>query len=720
MTARANMPLKCSLLGLHLNSGRALIAFTLFLTSLLFQPETSAMIRCASHPLNKGDLSTFKREFRNALSGTPLLEQSDQIRTRDANGNKILLFHKETQYLFENKFFPRDIACIVTGDESPQSLINAGIWDTYSGTTVVLAPFHAEHVGDQFRSHNFDFVKHLATQVVKRIELTNHDCGDNNERHLSKYKNCIRDDLVSNARRGLKYDAVPNTSVVHQYNSIEPSDRLNAHIYEAFVASVAALEASNDAFYAKALPDLDNSDFKTYRIYDPITEEMRPVVSLVDFIGLDLVETSMTLLYERFFDLFDDLSTTGSAKIIALKDKDFVPADFWTFPYSTTMDQMKRVFVCSDGGDTGIRVSSLDIDSVLYHFRSVACPVTKYNGKQIIDLTVPLRREFELDVALEQISELEQRNTLARLLTELQAISLDQTVSIRGIQQYVTRSWFDQQIIRLQKEVHRLEANDEFDLEKLTTLADVVQGIVTGGTSFVTGMKGATTLLKMMPADDLPNAASFFWENRREFAKASKEIANGAGQVIRDAKTAKRIIEEEINEREAGERNIAQLLDTITKLSVQGTTIVGGIQEASARTESQWRNKLEEVYRAQAIEDTLGRNVSLLLEPVFAQNVLHGLTIQDVPASVEECVSSFRRFSETLENFNSLPISQQCGGTSRTINAIRNCLEQKDAVQHALLGIETSISLIVVGKNTHAVDCYRPRVGFHGIDDKRH
>ena len=186
---------------LRLNSGILLLPFFFFVSSLLFHSESFALINCASRPLNKGNLSTFKKEFKKALEGTELLRLSLKLRSKDENGNYILLFHKEAEYLFKNKFFPRDTVCIVTGNESPESLREASVWDTYSGTTVILAPFATKSEGDQFKSSKFDFFKYFASRVLAKQELTDHDCGDRNERHWSYYQNCIRDKLLLQVKK---------------------------------------------------------------------------------------------------------------------------------------------------------------------------------------------------------------------------------------------------------------------------------------------------------------------------------------------------------------------------------------------------------------------------------------------------------------------------------------------------------------------------------------
>ena len=368
--------------------------------------------------------------------------------------------------------------------------------------------------------------------------------------------------------------------------------------------------------------------------------------------------------------------------------------------------------MCNDGGESGITISTLDFDSVLQHFRSVACPKNKYKGKQIFDLTVPLNRNMELKKTLDSISQQEKRNSLVRLLTELQAISLDQTVGIRGIQEFVTSDWFDKQIQQLQHELQRLQEKDSFDIQDIKKLGIAVKGFIDGGTLFSTGIEGAVKLFKTMPTDSLPSAANFFWENRGKFSEAAKKISKGAGQVINGVNTVNDFIEEATENRKERKRTLKQLRDKIMKLSNQKMKVTEGIQRAGARAESQWRDKLEQVYQAQAVEESLGRNVSLILEAMMAQNILHGLAKKNVFEQVNNCSSSFRRFKHTLINFNPVPVLFMCGGVTKIINTIQDCLKQQEPVDGGLLGVETSDSLIMIGNHTHAVDCYHPRIGF--------
>ena len=693
-----------------------------FLSSFSFlflsSSPSFATIHCASRPLVQGELKDFRDGFRTYIANTTLLGDSDAATFRTDKGDRETYFSRLTRIYFESDFHPRDTVCIVSGNESAPSLEAAGVWDTFSGTLVVLAPFPVSPRGNMYRSSKVSLVDYFAAEVSKS--------KTSEFESLCKYKStfefkvdgrCVNRRLAQQTAQYLseikhKSEPAPNQAIAYAYRADRAEVRQNSHAYEAFVTSVAegALEATNYPFYAKHQVSGSDRDLRRHSVYDPLTSRRLPVTSLKRFVGLNLVETSMRHLFDWFFALEDQLARTEAKNLVQLEVNELETATEWTFPFSDALDQMKRAYICANDGRSGLDLSALDFDSVLLSYRRVACPELRWETRQVIDLTKPLRRATTLDAALAHISRLETRNRLNRLLTELQAMTLEQTTSIRGIEKVVTQMSFDQRIGRLKTRVEELKAGQKSFVEQFAEVGFAMTGLVTGGSVFLTGLEGVKQVYKELeeknPAATFSQTIKFFWKNREDFSEATNLISSGSGEVMQSV----RAIEGFLSQRDES-RSIEALQEQISDLVAERKGIVGAIEEASAGTEAVWRRKVEDVYQATVVEQSLIRNVSILLHSIAARNTILGVVVDEVPLVVNECAASLKHFWKGRKDFNPVPILLRCGGGESAIAAIQRCLVESGRDEGMVVGFQTNESFFVIGRETSRVDCYRPRVG---------
>ena len=357
------------------------LTFLSCFVSLAFFPNNGfAEMQCASRPLVKGQLSDFRDNFRTYITETSLLTDSDNTTRKTEKGVRETYFSRFTRLYFDRDFYPRDTVCIVSENEDPRSLQEAGVWDAFSGTTVILAPFPVTPVGSLYRSSKVDFLEYFADAVA------NGKTSDFELSCRSKFKiddECVRRKLTeqkSTYLSEIKNDIKPaaNKAIAYTYNA---DHTIHQYVYEAFVISVATLEATNYPFYSTPQVNPADLNFKQYSVYDPLTDRRLPVTTLLRFLGLDLVESSIRHLFDWFFSLEDHFEPTTQDDIVAVELKRLTAATEWTFPLSNTLDQMKRAYVCSNDGSAGLDLSALDFDSVLLSFRFVCVSEAKTQDK---------------------------------------------------------------------------------------------------------------------------------------------------------------------------------------------------------------------------------------------------------------------------------------------------------------------------------------------------
>ena len=272
-------------------------------------------------------------------------------------------------------------------------------------------------------------------------------------------------------------------------------------------------------------------------------------------------------------------------------------------------------------------------------------------------------------------------------------MTLEQTTSIRGIEKVVTQTWFDERIARLSTRMDQLKAQEQSFIEQFAEVGFAMTGLVTGGGAFLVGLEGVRQTYQKLEKED-PSATywqsvKYFWDNREEFSEANTLVSAGSGQVMQGI----RAIDGFLSQRDMS-GSIQELQKDISDLLAQRRDIVGALEEASAGTGTEWRRKVEEVYQATVVEQSLVRNVSLLLQSMVARNVILGIALDDIPLVIRECAASLKHFWEGRKDFNPVPILLRCGGGGPPIEAIHKCLAESGREENMVVGLETETSFV--------------------------
>ena len=132
------------------------LLFTFLFTTMLYSLSVlnntaSATLTCASRHLVKQNLTQF---INRASENLPkdLVDKTKRIipdRGKVAPEDRTIFGIKAKEF-YENSFQPRDIVCIADENETPMTIKERGVLDTFSGTTVLLAPFEVDFEGGEF------------------------------------------------------------------------------------------------------------------------------------------------------------------------------------------------------------------------------------------------------------------------------------------------------------------------------------------------------------------------------------------------------------------------------------------------------------------------------------------------------------------------------------------------------------------------------------------
>ena len=666
----------------------------------MFSTSTHAALECAARSLEKPELSQFRQSIQDSIRESNLLRKSLK---RLPDGETF--FDIATRIYYKRDFSPKDIICIADTHISESDLRSKNVWNTHSGTTVLLSPVQVDSEGTQFGGPDHNVFDEIA-RWISLFEFSDSQCighhGEPNERCMDY----IFEKRRENTRQLLNEitpssHGIPNTAKVFVFDMEKSHSSNNSNAFEAFVASVVTLEALNAPFYARPVDSTDNPNVRQYRIFDPVTRTRLPVTSLVRFVGDSLTKMAVRQLFSSHISLASEFKSTGQPEVSVVRDGDMNVASIWTFPYLDAMSQMKRAFICNKGGASGVGIFELDTDTVLSAFRSVGCPSLQYKTKEVIDLSDSLDKDSILSDKLSLITQVDAKASLDLHLAQLKAIGLKQLGTLIKINKFMAKQSFSTNIASLESKLRELTALRGDWFSDARKLGAAIAGVYTGGASFVDGMKEVKILFDKMPKDSISLATNYMWKNRKKFQDVSNVISNGASSVTRGMNIIASISSA------SNQKEIHDIQKKIAAVKQMRDEVLDGIRMAAAEAEKMWVETAEEVYRARVRKASLKRNVALILEDAIANKMIQSLRHDEFSANVERCISSFSRVSFDPTNFNAVPVLKGCGEVVGELSNIRNCLNSEVEVLKANVAFETSKKLFIVHENTIAVQCFQ-------------
>ncbi len=665
------------------------ISIILFL-AFFFINEAIADVSCASRPLLKPSLSEFRNDLMKQLNGTKL---HGMIR-RDSG-----TFNSTTQNYYANEFEPKDTICIIDGRVPKKSPKFDSILNTYSGTTVLLAPYQVNPRGSQYVG-NSDIVASLASRYAHESTKENcykHGFPDgydekcperNSERGRNLYRELIRE--IGSNHRGV---ANKITSIV--FSPEEPSNRSNLHAFESFVGAVSNLESINLAFYM----DIDIKG-ATYKVKDTITDERRNAKSLLGFIGHVLAQSAESQIFARNVELYKEFNKSVVPHYLILKQESIGSGSIWDHPNKDALQQMFRGFICGEGGNSGVDPYLINSDTILFNYRNDTCTEYSWKGKIVVELSGSLDRDPILD-DLELITAVDSKNQITKALTALQAINLDQSKILNEIHKYVATDSFDRRISETSTALAELKSQRTSDWGKVIGFGTAIASVSTGGAAFIGGLDNVNTLLKATPTKSLKVAASYFWENREAFSEAQKSVSDGAASLITGINLLEDVLDGGPSQHEI--RNMEEKLNALIS---RKNIVLEEVDQTADRLETSWEAKVEELYQATLRERSLSKNIALIASHAMNQKLLASFGNENFYYDIKACSLAIQKYGNHVDSFNPVPINRHCGGGKQILLDIRQCVKTGFKDKMRLVAVESSNYLFILARNRKDPFCF--------------
>lgn len=694
-----------------------------FCLSLILPSAADATLTCAARIHSKPSLSVFRKSVKNVLQGTFLLAKSLNINIKNQTA-----FDYATDLFYSNHYSPKDVVCIADSEETQESLENSPIWETYWGTTVLLSPVPVHPPETRYGPRDSNVFTAIA-EAVARTSIP-HDCrlymgalpgyrtAYINLVDTYPYEECLREYREKVAKHkhrilsGLptRIIGIPNLSIVETYDPNEPNGDSNAIALEAFIGTVAIIETINAPFYLLPMPTEEQPAAPQFRVFDPITHAKLPVTSLVRFVGRELVDRSIALMFREYgrlaneFEPANQSNPHGVPEIQILSHTRLRQANERSFPYSDAYEQMLRTFICRNGGYSGVGIFDLDPKAVLFEFQKMACPSYEIEGKEVIDLVDSLLSSSRLDPKLGIISQEEINFTIKLKLTELAQIELDQSKILNQIHKYVADGVLGQRLTNLHKKLAVLEASKLSFIGKAANIVGAI-GTISAGYGGIGALFGGIQeihrLYEKMPKEDFDETKEYVREKREEFSLAANTTANGVAKVVRALNRFEGIIRGRENSRE-----IQQVKAQIRAIEDERKKLFREIAKQARNLEEKWLVVAEELFWARSASRSAKRNVALILEDTIANKFIFSLQTENFYGEFTGCVTTLTGNSGAPESIAFSPIQATCGNIYDAINEVKKCLNNDgDALEFDLV-VEGKTKVFRIGRDTKSKECY--------------
>ena len=604
---------------------------------------------------------------------------------------------------------------MIEDEEKADILRTTTIRNTYSGTTILLSPVDISSDELSFpRSHLEAFVHSLVYQTAHKV-YNDTDCYYRYEdpefhdpfaddydvaciEYYARERERFTKDLLTSIAE-LKYGG-RNKFIVFVYDPEAENAQKNTHIFESFLGTVATLETISEPMYDRPL-DADSNHQSPYRIVDPLSNNRRHAISLLRFVGNNLVSFAVDELFRENLQPWDLVDTEEPPEISTIPKTEFEMSSIWELQRGSAFDEMRRSFVCIEGGNSGVALREIDRDTVLLSARSVICQTGRSRGKGIIDLTDTLTKDWDLYRKVDLIISTDTRNVLDARLKELHEIQLLQLAALESVHKYVAMRSFDTRINAMKEQLRILKSQKSGAFEHIVGMASAIASVQAGAGGFIGGLEAVKGLMKNVPTDSWSAAKDYFEENREDFSEARHTTTSNAAGLISGVNEISRILKG----RQTGSE-IGQLKDAIAKLRRRRELVVAGINKNIEKAEGAWRNKVEQVFNAELAEQSLGRNVALILEDAVANKLVNGLGTKNFGQDMRLCVASFENYLDGAGNFNPIPVENGCGVNSSRLTEIKRCVRESQGESNHNLVSERMSKVILLADTAEAARCF--------------
>ena len=692
-----------------------------------------AGLTCAARTYIKPDLPVFRQSVEAAIKGTDLLKESRRLRY-----HKKTVFDVVTTEFLAKEFSPKDIVCIADADATKETLTNSRIWNTYSGTTVLLSPFPIHPNETRHGPQDSNVFTHLATAVARK-SISDQECPPSStsgkkylpifrvawadsqlrEECLAKRIKPKREKYKKELLAGLPKAVLgtPSLAIVETYDSREVNSNSNVIALEAFVGAVAALEALNTPLYS--LPQASDQQPKSrqFRVIDPVTGQRLPVTTLLKFVGNELVNVGTDLLFRENLQLANEFvkdesplievvsHTKGGAGMIVTEE-----ANAQSFPYSDALEQMIRVFICRDGGRSGIRIFDLDSNSVLSGFEKIGCPNHKMDTKEVVELHDSLLKDAKLLGKLQMISNTDASVLVSQKLSEIAQIQIEQSKTLNEIHKYVGDGALSDQLNDLQQKLDALEKSRSTLFKDLVEIGGAIGRIYTGygaAGALIGGIEEIKSLYSEMPEGSFKEKRKYFQKNRENFSDAAHISATAVTKIIR----AVNDFDELVNvSGSVDENNIQTVKQQIKAVEAQRTQLFREVSDRKDHLEKRWLEVADDLFWARASARSVDRNVAIILEDAVANKFIQSLQTDDFYREFGRCVTSLNAVGATPESFNSTPMQQACGDIGEALKKVKECLSENRSRSKADLVVKGKTKVFRIARDTEAIKCFDKRI----------
>ena len=690
---------------------------TILAIALLFYPFAAhAALTCAARPLAKPDLQQFLSAFSNTINETEIYRRAS-ARTFNSKYGHVSDFEFTAREFYEKDYSPQDVVCIADETETVESLRKANIWQTHSGTTVLLSEYSAEEVNPvpshMFGSGTYPIVKRLI--VSDALEHTDYSHCDSRvpgesgpdplcvAEEKRRFDNRIAE-LESNLTES--HFGAKSSTFFFTYRANNGDHYTHEGVFQQFVIAVAALEAANIALYSRPQTPENYSRPPNSKIFDPLTKRNYLATSLVGFIGDHLREWAVDEIFRKNFSLITEFPLSQFPRglpvpTISIPKSSMTQTSLGDTSESGLLDQIARSFLCNQTGQLTFETSRYDPLTIFRTYRDLSCSTTTFVDKEVIDYGSILTLDLKLDDDLDLAKADDMRNLLDARLNELAAIELQQSRTLERLHEYAARSYYDSVLRNLSDNLEALEDMELSFPEGVIKVGVAMALIPGGGAEFIGGVKDVMDLTKEMPTGSWPDAIGYFVEHKEKYSSANSRVSKGAAHLTQGINALRAIIR---SGQVSGD--IARLREEIANVERQRNRLIQEIHESIGEIETEWMRKLEEVYDAERNLQSTRGIVALHLEKIIGGNILFGFSQNDLHDRMTGCGDSLKAFREIRNYTNMSPVNVRCGGISEELDRIQVCVRKAEMSEEEFTGIETEHYVLLFTTNRQAIHCF--------------
>ena len=326
---------------------------------------------------------------------------------------------------------------------------------------------------------------------------------------------------------------VQNNVLVLRYDPNGPEKEYNDEVFAAFIAAVLTLEAANAPFYIESKSAAETR-YPESRIFDAVTGLPIPGSSLFAFVDNQIRMMTSDALFELHESLTVDVEQYPDERVGPFAEGKLteIRIDVDGFPIQRPVEQMMAAYVCNQGSYSKLLRSMSNENPLIGSFRAAICRPQALGTKRIYDVTTGLRETFDLAQVVSAMTAYDTRNVIDVRLKELADIQLRQLSTLTEMNSFLAKISFDTEHARLEAALRSAEALQRSPILDLVDFGTSAYGIISGGSSFFSGVEALGKLLDAAPTDSWEGLRTYYWKNRKEFGEANSLVTSGAGSLM--------------------------------------------------------------------------------------------------------------------------------------------------------------------------------------------